>query len=138
LYSTGQGERNSDIIKDGNNDVLCGSTASSSGYDDLLLMSTYSAGILLWNLAFGVADSNTIGYSLLKSSDQRYMIAGMTDTYGAGVTDFFLMKTDSSYSSGLCNVLIPEIVQDTVTLVATAYFASTAEITVDTTGTFTE
>ncbi|MBK5283821.1 MAG: T9SS type A sorting domain-containing protein, partial [Bacteroidia bacterium] len=134
-----QGERNSDIIPDPNGYVICGSTATTAGADDLLLMKTDTAGNLLWKLAYGVLDSNTMAYSMVKSMDGRYMIAGMTDTYGSGDTDFILIKSDSIFGSAnsLCNILLPEIVQDTVTLVASSYSNSSSVNVIASTASFT-
>jgi hypothetical protein len=92
LYTTGQGERNLDIIHDENAYVLCGSTSTNTGYDNMLLMKTDEAGNLGWHLAYGVQDSNTIANSLVKTDDRKYLAAGYTDAYGAGETDLFLVK----------------------------------------------
>ncbi len=138
IYGTGGGERNNDIIKDANGYVVCGSTATTSGYNDLLLMKTDTVGNLLWNLAYGVQDSNTIAYSMVKSNDGKFMIAGSTDAYGAGDIDFLLVKSDSIFGSenSLCNTILPGIIQDTITLVATPYYISASVNTLSLNGNF--
>ncbi len=119
IYGTGGGERNSDIIYDENGYVVCGSTSSNSGYDNLLLLKTDLTGNLQWALAYGKEDSNTVANSLVKTDDGKYMVAGYTDAYGIGETDCFLIKSDSLFDGSLCDMKVPAIIQDTITLVAT-------------------
>ncbi len=139
LYGTGRGERNSDIIPETNGYLVCGSTGTTSGYDNLMVMKTDSTGNLLWDLAYGVQDSNSIAYSLVKSNSGRFVIAGITDTYGAGDTDFLLLKSDSIFGSAgaLCNIKHAEILPDTVTLVATPSYALASVSTLSSNGNFT-
>ena len=47
-----------------------------------------------WKKTFGGPD-NDAAYSLQKTSDGGYILAGYTESYGAGSSDFWLLKTDS-------------------------------------------
>jgi hypothetical protein len=48
-----------------------------------------------WNMTYG-GTGNEAGYSMVQTADGEYAIAGETDSYGAGGTDFYLVKTSSS------------------------------------------
>ena len=48
-----------------------------------------------WNRTFGGADSD-VAYSVRQTSDGGFILAGYTDSYSAGGSDFWLVKTDSS------------------------------------------
>jgi len=117
IYSTGQGERNFDIIQVENGYVLCGSTATATGSDNLLLMKTGATGNLDWQLAYGVQNFNSVANSLVLSDVGKFMVAGYTDAYGAGESDMFLIKSDSVFDGSLCDMKLPGIIQDTITLV---------------------
>jgi hypothetical protein len=51
------------------------------------------ADTLRWDYAYGGTE-NDWGYSLVQTSDGGYVIAGQTDSFGAGSGDFWLVKTD--------------------------------------------
>jgi len=59
------------------------------------LIKTDSAGTVQWNQTYGGANDD-IGYSVVQTSDGGYAIAGETLSYGAGGTDVWLVKTDST------------------------------------------
>jgi hypothetical protein len=65
------------------------------GLDDFWLIKTASDGDAQWNQTYGGADSEQ-GYSLVQTIDGGYVIAGTTSSYGAGNSDFWLVKTDAS------------------------------------------
>jgi len=61
---------------------------------EVYLVKTDSNGDTLWTrLKGGWADDQ--GRSVIQTSDGGYIIAGFTDSYGAGQTDVYLVKTDS-------------------------------------------
>jgi len=75
--------------------MLAGFTASyGAGGGDFWLVKTNSAGRMLWNRTYGGSDYDE-AQSLIQATDGGYALAGVTRSYGAGVTDFWLVKTDS-------------------------------------------
>jgi hypothetical protein len=66
--------------------------AVAANYDSWLVR-TDSAGNELWNVTYGGAGLDQ-AVSLVQTSDGGYAFAGGTGSFGAGGTDFWLVKTD--------------------------------------------
>lgn len=75
--------------------ILAGSNASFDPYNnDFWLIKTDDRGNILWNRTYGGAGSEEC-YSAQQTSDGGYILAGQTCSFGAGLCDFVLGKTDS-------------------------------------------
>lgn len=71
------------------------SSFSYSDYDwDIYLLKTYSNGDSAWARIYGGAEWDQV-FSVEITSDGGYMIAGYTESFGAGSEDFYIIKTDS-------------------------------------------
>jgi hypothetical protein len=76
--------------------ALAGFTNSlGAGGFDVWLVKTNPTGDMQWNKTYG-GTGNDHGYSLVQTSDGGYAIAGQTNSFGAGNSDFWLVKTDAS------------------------------------------
>ena len=76
--------------------IIAGSTDSyGAGGRDAWLIKTESSGDLSWNKTFGGSVTDR-GSSVQQTTDGGYVIAGYTNSYGAGAFDVWLVKTDSS------------------------------------------
>ena len=75
--------------------IIVGSTRSfGSGQKDVYLVKIDSSGAVQWSKSFGGA-GNDEGWSVMQTDDKGYIICGNTDSYGAGYSDLYLVKTDS-------------------------------------------
>jgi hypothetical protein len=75
--------------------MIAGHTKSfgAGGYD-VYLIKTDSTGNALWTATFGDSlDENC--YSVLQMPDKGYMLAGLTNSCGAGLSDVYAIRTDS-------------------------------------------
>ncbi len=74
--------------------MVCGVTGLSSN-NDFWMMKVNSAGDSLWSQTFGGAESEQC-YAILPTGDGGYVLGGGTGSFGAGGTDFWLVKTDAN------------------------------------------
>ncbi len=75
--------------------IIAGGTQSfGAGLGDVYLIKTDSLGDTLWTKTYG-GTQDDCGYSLARTSDGGYIIAGHTYSYGAGGEDIYLIKTDT-------------------------------------------
>jgi uncharacterized protein YuzE len=62
---------------------------------DIFLLKTDANGNIIWAKTYGGAN-NEWAHSIQQTSDGGYIVAGWTNTFGAGITDIFLIKTDAN------------------------------------------
>jgi uncharacterized delta-60 repeat protein len=76
--------------------ILGGATMSfGSGDTDFWLVKTNINGDSLWSRTFGGSREDEC-YSVQQTSDGGYILGGVTESYGAGGADFWLVKTDAN------------------------------------------
>jgi hypothetical protein len=78
--------------------IIVGETCSNgvpTGTADVWLIKTEADGTLLWSQTYGGIYTD-FGSSVQLTSDDGYIIAGGTWSYGAGYTDAYLIKTDTN------------------------------------------
>jgi len=78
--------------------IMCGGTSPGAGNGDMYLAKTASDGTIQWSKAFGgtgwdhAAGATNI---TIKTSDGGYVLGGLTNSFGAGSDDLYVVKTDS-------------------------------------------
>ncbi len=76
--------------------AIAGTTLSSgAGNGDYWLVKTDSAGNVLWNKTYGGGSEDRVRF-MIETFDEGYAIGGFTYSFGAGLTDFWIVKTDAN------------------------------------------
>jgi hypothetical protein len=76
--------------------IVAGRTGSfGAGGADVFLIKIDANGNISWAKTYGGTYSDE-AYSVQQTSDGGYIVAGYTNSFGAGNTDFFLIKTDAN------------------------------------------
>lgn len=88
-------------------------TSSSDGY----LIKTDSSGIIQWSKTYGGASIESLG-SVEQTTDGGFIMAGVSQSFGAGNRDVYVVKTDSLGVSG-CHETNVSIISTTVNMPST-------------------
>jgi hypothetical protein len=76
--------------------IIAGKTDSlGAGSYDIWLLRLYSNGVVQWQKAYG-GMSNDYASAIQQTSDGGYIVAGSTDSFGAGSYDVWLLKVSSN------------------------------------------
>jgi hypothetical protein len=78
------------------NFVVAGNTSQfSAGSSDVFLLKINSSGDTLWSMLYGGTGDDR-GIMVRQTSDGGYIIAARTNSFGAGINDYYLIKTDAA------------------------------------------
>ena len=76
--------------------IIAGEDRSiGSGNGDVWLIKTNSSGVEEWNQTFGGTDDDS-GISVQQTTDAGFIVAGFTESFGSGVANAWLIKTNST------------------------------------------
>lgn len=101
-YDIGTGALNhtdvgNDVVsRPGGGYTIAGTTLSiGAGHFDALLLAVAADGDSLWRRRFGGSEEDR-GKALVQTSDGGYVLAGLTRSFGAGGSDVYVVRTDST------------------------------------------
>ncbi|MEO0248734.1 MAG: hypothetical protein ABIN58_04180, partial [candidate division WOR-3 bacterium] len=82
--------------------VVAGRTQSfGAGNDDLLILKINSSGSLSWARTYG-GKSYDYANSIIQTQDGGYAVAGISESFGAGMADFLILKIDQNGNYSGC------------------------------------
>ncbi len=84
-------------------------TGTGNQTGNVHLVKLNSMGDIVWYKNFGGNGSDR-GYNVWQTNDEGFIIAGETESFGAGNIDYYLIKTDSLGNTGGCNEYINSVV----------------------------
>ena len=82
------------VTDDGGYALLCVTTSYGSGSSDVWLIKADSSGDIEWNQTYGGNDFESVS-TIIRTNDGGYAFAASTTSFGAGSSDFWLVKLDS-------------------------------------------
>jgi len=82
---------------DGGYALACSTSSFGAGSNDFWLVKTSADGSHEWNKTYGGTGMED-PLALIQTADGGYALTGRTSSFGAGSTDFWLVKTDASGS----------------------------------------
>jgi hypothetical protein len=94
----GNGYSNGHCVKEvsGGGFIIAGETKSKNGYDhDVYVVRTDAKGGQLWEQTFG-GERCEYAWSVQQTKDGGFILAGGTESFGAGIYDVYLIKLDAS------------------------------------------
>ena len=77
--------------------ICVGATNPTNTNLDVYLVKTDSSGNTAWTMSYG-GPNDDYGWSIQLTSDGGYIVSGWTESFGAGNSDAYLIKTDSAGS----------------------------------------
>lgn len=78
--------------------IIAGETMSfGAGNKDFWVLKLDSAGAVQWQKTYGGSNSD-VAVSILQTSDEGYVVAGNTASFGSGLIDYWILKLDSTGS----------------------------------------
>jgi hypothetical protein len=85
--------------------ILAGLIDSFGAGDyDIFLIKTDANGNIQWAKTYGGTDLDW-AFSVQKTSNGEYIVAGFTASFGTGYDDIFLIKTDANGNIGSCSIV---------------------------------
>jgi hypothetical protein len=84
--------------------IVAGRKYSFGAGGDIFLIKTDANGNIIWAKTYGGTDGDG-AFSVQQTSDGGYIVAGLTDSFGAGYSDVFLVKTDANGNIGSCSIV---------------------------------
>ena len=84
-----------EYTRDGDYFFLGYTSSIGSGGQDIYLLKVNTIGDTIWTQTYGGVNDE-VGWAIKQSSDEGYIIAGYTTSFGAGGADIYLLKIDEN------------------------------------------
>ena len=91
--------------------IVAGGTPSGAGNGDVYILKTDAQGDTLWSRTFG-GKSMDVANSVQQTADSGYIMAGLTESFGAGFYDVYLIKTIGKLDVGPIALQSPPVFVD--------------------------
>ena len=97
IFDGGASERGHSVLETSNGDfVVAGYTASTgAGESDAWILRLNNIGNVVWQKTYGGASAD-IAYSIYATDDAGFVVAGSTESFGAGQIDAWVFKVNGS------------------------------------------
>jgi Secretion system C-terminal sorting domain len=100
--------------------ILTGSTNSfGGGKNDVYVIKTNALGDTMWTKTYG-GSMDEVGQSVQQTGDGGYIFTGSTTSFGSGLKDIYVIKTDANGYSGGCNEFYTNTLTDDAATIATS------------------
>lgn len=83
------------IIGNDENILLGGNTTTASGTKDILLYKLNSEEEIIWQKTYGGNNNEELNF-ILPAENSGYLLVGLTESFGAGSRDIYLLKIDEN------------------------------------------
>lgn len=77
------------------NYMIGGNTSATSGTKDILLIKTTTKGEIIWQKTYGGSNNEELNH-ILPAENSGYYLVGLTESFGAGSRDIYLLKIDEN------------------------------------------
>jgi hypothetical protein len=85
-------------VSEGGYIIVGGTSSFGEGSLDAYIIKTDANGDLIWSKSFGGVDEDE-AYHVRETDDNRYIVAGRTESYGKGYNDFYILEIDNNGNS---------------------------------------
>jgi hypothetical protein len=118
-----------DMVGETSGATICGGQTDMNANDHTVMFNIDDLGNLNWATGYEIADSSMTPSSLLKLSNTKYLISGVTNASSSGASRIYLVESDTSNNQSLCNQYTPVITQTVSSLAQLSFIQNNVDTT---------